>query len=66
MLLVQEKRGPAASASRPDFWKLPTGLVEQGEDVPGTFSRIVRLFACRNMYGVLVTVTEYDLLPALP
>jgi hypothetical protein len=66
VLLVQEKRGPAASASRPDFWKLPTGLVEQGEDVPGTFSRIVRLFACRNMYGVLVTVTEYDLLPALP
>lgn len=32
VLLVQERRGPAAS--RPDFWKLPTGLVEQGEDIP--------------------------------
>ena len=41
VLLVQEKRGPAASASRRDFWKLPTGLVEQGEDVPAAAIREV-------------------------
>jgi 8-oxo-dGTP pyrophosphatase MutT (NUDIX family) len=41
VLLVQERRGPAAAASRPDFWKLPTGLVEQGEDVPDAARREV-------------------------
>jgi|TARA_B110000977_G_scaffold191450_1_gene263588 8-oxo-dGTP pyrophosphatase MutT (NUDIX family) len=41
VLLVQEKRGPAAAASRPNFWKLPTGLVEQGEDVPDAAVREV-------------------------
>jgi 8-oxo-dGTP pyrophosphatase MutT (NUDIX family) len=30
VLVVQERAGPAA---RPGFWKLPTGLVNQGEDV---------------------------------
>ena len=41
VLLVQERRGPAAAASRPDFWKLPTGLVEQGEDIPSAAVREV-------------------------
>ena len=41
VLLVQERRGPAAAASRPDFWKLPTGLVEQGEDIPAAAVREV-------------------------
>jgi ADP-ribose pyrophosphatase YjhB (NUDIX family) len=41
VLLVQEKRGPAAASSRPNFWKLPTGLVEQGEDVPDAATREV-------------------------
>ena len=41
VLLVQERRGPAAAASRPDFWKLPTGLVEQGEAVPDAARREV-------------------------
>jgi len=30
VLVVREKRGPAAA--RADFWKVPTGLVNQGED----------------------------------
>lgn len=38
---MQERRGPAAAASRPDFWKLPTGLVEQGEDIPAAAVREV-------------------------
>ena len=41
VLLVQERRGPAAASSRPNFWKLPTGLVEQGEDVPDAATREV-------------------------
>ena len=41
VLLVQERRGPAAAATRPDFWKLPTGLVEQGEDIPDAAIREV-------------------------
>ena len=40
-MLVQERRGPAAASSRPNFWKLPTGLVEQGEDVPDAATREV-------------------------
>lgn len=39
VLLVQERRGPAA---RPDFWKVPTGLVEQGEDIADAAMREVR------------------------
>jgi 8-oxo-dGTP pyrophosphatase MutT (NUDIX family) len=30
VLVVQERTGPAA---RPGFWKLPTGLCEQGEEI---------------------------------
>ena len=30
VLVVQERTGPAA---RPGFWKLPTGLVNQGEEI---------------------------------
>jgi len=41
VLLVQERRGPAAASSRPAFWKLPTGLVEQGEDIPAAAVREV-------------------------
>ena len=31
VLLVQERRGPASGR---DLWKMPTGLIEAGEDVP--------------------------------
>ena len=31
VLMVQELRGPAAGR---DLWKLPTGLLDVGEDVP--------------------------------
>ena len=41
VLLVQERRGPAAAASRPNFWKLPTGLVDCGEDIPSAAIREV-------------------------
>lgn len=39
VLVVQELRGPAA---RPGFWKLPTGLVDAGEEVGAAAAREVR------------------------
>ena len=62
-LLVQERRGPAAAAARPDFWKLPTGLVEQGEDIPaaavrevleetGVKTEFVSILGIRHGHGV--------------
>jgi hypothetical protein len=44
VLLVQERRGPAAAAERPEFWKLPTGLVDQGEDIPNAAMREAGLY----------------------
>lgn len=38
VLLVQEKRGPASGR---DLWKMPTGLVDAGEDVPDAAVREV-------------------------
>ena len=38
LLVVQERRGPAA---RPGLWKLPTGLVDRGEDVAAAAVREV-------------------------
>lgn len=40
ILLVQERRGPAA---RPGFWKMPTGLVDVGEAVGAAAAREVSL-----------------------
>jgi 8-oxo-dGTP pyrophosphatase MutT (NUDIX family) len=39
LLVVRERRGPAA---RPGFWKVPTGLVDRGEDVADAVLREVR------------------------
>jgi 8-oxo-dGTP pyrophosphatase MutT (NUDIX family) len=39
MLVVQERRGPAA---RPGLWKVPTGLVDRGEEVADAAVREVR------------------------
>ena len=38
VLLVQEKRGPASGR---DLWKMPTGLLEAGEDIPEAAMREV-------------------------
>lgn len=38
VLLVQERRGPASGR---DLWKMPTGLLEAGEDVPDAAMREV-------------------------
>jgi len=38
VLLVQERRGPASGR---DLWKMPTGLLEAGEDVPDAATREV-------------------------
>ncbi len=39
LLVVQEKRGPAA---RPGFWKMVTGLVDRGEEIADAAVREVR------------------------
>ena len=39
LLVVQERKGPAA---RPGFWKIPTGLVDVGEDIGEAVAREVQ------------------------
>lgn len=61
LLLVQEKNGPLKGSG---VWKLPTGLVEAGEDIPeaaerevleetGISTKFVRLLAFRQAHRVL-------------
>lgn len=40
ILLVQERSGPAANRGK-DFWKMPTGLVDAGEDIAAAAEREV-------------------------
>lgn len=60
ILLVQERRGPAA---RPGFWKMPTGLVDVGEAVgaaavrevaeeTGVSARLESIVSFREVHGV--------------
>jgi ADP-ribose pyrophosphatase YjhB (NUDIX family) len=60
ILLVQERRGPAA---RPGFWKMPTGLVDVGEAVgaaavrevaeeTGVAARLESIVSFREVHGV--------------
>ena len=39
--MVQERAGPAAARGK-DFWKVPTGLVDAGEDIAVAAEREVR------------------------
>ena len=59
VLMVQELRGPAAGR---DLWKLPTGLLDVGEDVPeaavrevmeetGVKSEFVSILSARHSHG---------------
>ena len=60
VLLVQERRGPAA---RPGFWKMPTGLVDVGEAVgaaavrevaeeTGVTAKLESVVSFREVHGV--------------
>ena len=73
VLVVQERTGPAA---RPGFWKLPTGLANQGEDIAdaavrevleetGVRTRFAGIIGFRQAHGMAFDKSDLFFLCAL-